>query len=63
MRCKLKSRDNKIFLSLKLKSTNKWIINIGIFRANKNNTIHILMENKKSIWKIYEYSFLRNIYK
>ena len=40
MKCDLKSKNNKVFLTLKLKK-NKRSINVGTFEANTNNTIHI----------------------
>ncbi|OUM59001.1 hypothetical protein PIROE2DRAFT_64053 [Piromyces sp. E2] len=46
MKCNFKSRKNKVYLSLKTKNSNKRIVNIGTFKANKNNTIRITTENK-----------------
>lgn len=48
MKYNLKSRKDKVFLSLKLTNQNKRTVNIGTFRANKNNTIHIIMDNKNT---------------
>jgi len=44
--CNLKSRKNKVFLILKAKDNNKGIINIGTFKANKSNAIHVTMKNE-----------------
>lgn len=41
----MKSRKNKVYLTLKLKK-NKKSINIGTFEANNTNNINILIMNK-----------------
>jgi len=41
MKCNLKARKGKVFLTLKTKNNKNRTVNIGTFRANKNNTIHI----------------------
>jgi len=44
MKCNLIFTKNKVYLPLKLKS-NKKSINIGVFKTNNSNTIHILIVN------------------
>ena len=49
LKCNIKSRRDKVFLTLKTTLENKRTINIGTFKANKNNTIHILTKNKSNL--------------
>jgi len=46
MKCNLKSRRDKVYLTMKLRNNNKRTVNIGTFIANDNNTIHIITKNK-----------------
>ena len=49
LKCNIKARKDNIYLTLKTKLKNKRTVNIGTFKANKNNTIHIDTKNKQNI--------------
>jgi len=46
--CHLKSRKNKVYLTLKLKNNQNKTINLGTFSADDNNIIHIQLNNHLS---------------